>query len=104
MTRFVYNLEDRLSLVLSGVEGSGDLIAEYYYDPFGRRLWKQVGAARTYFHYSDQGLITEYDGAGFEVRAYGGKVGDGHALMHLWEPGRCSETRFLLNPNRHFLL
>ncbi|MFZ2629957.1 MAG: RHS repeat-associated core domain-containing protein [Desulfosalsimonadaceae bacterium] len=75
VTRFVYNMEDRLSQVWSGEAGSGDLIAEYYYDPFGRRLWKQVGAARTVFHYSDQGLIAEYDGAGNEVRAYGYKPG-----------------------------
>ena len=32
-----------------------------------------MGAARTYYHYSDQGLIAEYDGAGNEVRAYGYK-------------------------------
>ena len=53
VTRFVYNVEDRLTQVWTGEAGSGDLIAEYYYDPFGRWLWKQVGAARTYFHYSD---------------------------------------------------
>jgi RHS repeat-associated protein len=74
VTSFVYNTEDRLARVWSGEAGTGDLIAEYYYDPFGRRLWKQVGATRIYYHYSDDGLIAEYDAAGNEIKAYGWKL------------------------------
>lgn len=51
------------------------MIAEYYYDPFGRRLWKEVTGVRTYFHYSDEGLVGEYDGTGAEIKTYGYKPG-----------------------------
>ncbi len=51
------------------------MIAEYYYDPFGRRLWKDVDGVRTYFVYSDEGLIGEYDAAGVEIKSYGYKPG-----------------------------
>ncbi|CAB1055893.1 Rhs-family protein, partial [Olavius sp. associated proteobacterium Delta 1] len=29
----------------------------YYYDPFGRRLWKEINGIRTYFVYADEGLV-----------------------------------------------
>jgi len=44
---------------------------EYYYDPFGRRLWKDVGSVRTYYQYADEGLIGEYDASGNEIKIYG---------------------------------
>ena len=47
------------------------IIAKYYYDPFGRRLWKEVDGNRTYFLYSDEGLIGEYDSSGQEIKTYG---------------------------------
>jgi RHS repeat-associated protein len=47
------------------------LIATYYYDPFGRRLWKEVGGVRTYFFYADEGLIGEYDSTDNEIKTYG---------------------------------
>ena len=52
-------------------DGSGTTIAEYYYDPFGRRLWKEAGGSRTYFGYADEGLIAEYDASGNQTREYG---------------------------------
>ena len=67
-TNYVYDVEDRLVRVEDGV---GRAIAEYYYDPFGRRLWKEVDGTRTYFVYSDEGLIGEYDESGAEIRGYG---------------------------------
>ncbi|MFZ0613876.1 MAG: RHS repeat-associated core domain-containing protein, partial [Desulfobacterales bacterium] len=72
ITRYFYNIEDRLVRVESG---SGALIASYYYDPFGRRLWKEVDGIRTYFVYSDEGLIGEYDSSGLQIRSYGYKPG-----------------------------
>ena len=75
VTSYVYNIEDRLTEVWNGEAGTGSLTATYYYDPFGRRLWKDVGGARTYFHYSDEGLIGEYDAIGAEIKAYGYKPG-----------------------------
>jgi RHS repeat-associated protein len=55
--------------------GSGAVIATHYYDPFGRRLWKEVDDIRTYFVYSDEGLVGEYDSSGSQFRSYGYKPG-----------------------------
>ncbi|MBL0042694.1 MAG: RHS repeat protein [Xanthomonadales bacterium] len=65
--RYVYNTEERLAEVK---DQSGTTIATYYYDPFGRRLWKTVapnqpgndGASpkTTYLYYTDEGYAAEY--------------------------------------------
>jgi len=65
---FLYNEDDRLTEVKDGI---GAIIAVYYYDPFGRKLWKEVGGARTNFMYADEGLIAEFDGTGSEIKSYG---------------------------------
>jgi len=52
-------------------DGSDTLIASYYYDPFGRRLWKDVNSVKTYFVYADEGLVGEYDSTGTELKTYG---------------------------------
>jgi RHS repeat-associated protein len=65
---FLYNEDDRLTEVK---DGSGAVVATYYYDPFGRRLWKEIGGARTNFMYADEGLIAEFDGTGSEAKSYG---------------------------------
>ncbi|PID74622.1 MAG: hypothetical protein CSB28_02290, partial [Desulfobacterales bacterium] len=75
VTSYVYNIENRLTEIWNGEAGTGSLIASYYYDPFGRRLWKEVSDVRTHFHYADEGLIGEYDAAGSELRTYGYKPG-----------------------------
>ncbi|CAB1059485.1 diguanylate cyclase/phosphodiesterase (GGDEF & EAL domains) with PAS/PAC sensor(s), partial [Olavius sp. associated proteobacterium Delta 1] len=54
VTNYIYNVEDRLERV---EDGSGSLISTYYYDPFGRRLWKEINGIRTYFVYADEGLV-----------------------------------------------
>ena len=71
-TRYIYNVNNRLARV---EDGSGNVIVRYYYDPFGRRLWKEVDGERTYFLYSKQGLIAEYDDQGDPIRFYGYKPG-----------------------------
>ena len=68
VSRYEYNAEDRMIRV---EDDTGSLIATYAYDPFGRRLWKEVAGKRVYFLYSDEGLIGEYDNKGKELRAYG---------------------------------
>ena len=68
VSSYIYNVEDRLEEVKNG---SGSLTSQYYYDPFGRRLWKEVDGIRTYFVYSDEGLIGEYNENGAEIRGYG---------------------------------
>jgi len=65
---YIYDVEDRLVMVEAG---QGSVIASYYYDPFGRRLWKEVDGQRTCFLYSDEGLIGEYDATGAEQKTYG---------------------------------
>jgi RHS repeat-associated protein len=65
---YLYNAAGRL------VEVQLDTVtkATYGYDPFGRRLWKNVvGDATTYFHYSDEGLVAEFNGSGTLTKSYG---------------------------------
>jgi RHS repeat-associated protein len=71
-TTFNYSVDNRLEKV---EDQGGTTTASYYYDPFGRRLWKEVAGARTYFHYNDEGLAGEYNGAGNELRTYGYQPG-----------------------------
>ncbi len=68
--KFNYNIADRLTTVESE---QGTTIATYYYDPFGRRLWKEVNGQRTYFAYSDEGLAGEYNAQGQVIKTYGFK-------------------------------
>ncbi|MCQ8182619.1 right-handed parallel beta-helix repeat-containing protein [Methylomonas sp. SURF-1] len=49
----------------------GSAVAEYYYDPFGRRLWKDVAGVRTHFAYAEEGLVGEFDGQGGLIKSYG---------------------------------
>jgi RHS repeat-associated protein len=65
---YIYDLENRLIRV---EDSNGSVIAEYYYDPVGRRLKKSVGSVTTYFLYADEGLIGEYDTSGNESKTYG---------------------------------
>ncbi len=58
--------------------------SKYYYDPFGRRLWKEVDGTRTYFVYSDEGLVGEYDSTGQELRTYGWIPGSGWSTNPLF--------------------
>lgn len=63
---YIYNIAGRLSKVVR----NGTPIAQYYYDPFGRRLYKQVGDDKTFFLYSKDGLIAEYTSQGDLMRGY----------------------------------
>jgi len=65
---YVYDTANRLVLIETGSHAT---IAQYYYDPFGRRLWKDVGGTRTCFFYSDEGLAGEYTASGSEISTYG---------------------------------
>ncbi|NMX22989.1 hypothetical protein HCU62_03410, partial [Dissulfurirhabdus thermomarina] len=44
--RFAYGPAGRLSRVMSG---NGTEVARYGYDPFGRRVWKEVSGRRVFF-------------------------------------------------------
>jgi len=67
ITKFIYNSSDRLERV----ELPDGRIATYTYDPFGRRIKKDVAGDVTYYLYSDEGLIGEYDSTGNLKKAYG---------------------------------
>lgn len=66
VTQFRYDTQNRLVQVL---DGSGNLIAAYGYDPFDRRLWKEryrtkdglplSQPKRSYYLYADEGLLAE---------------------------------------------
>jgi len=67
-THFNYNTQNRLENVK---DNSNATIASYYYDPFGRRLYKDINGSRTYFIYAEEGLIAELDSAGNVTQSYG---------------------------------
>ncbi len=71
-TRYVYDVGDRMTEVK---DDSGVPFVVYYYDPFGRRLWKNDGSGRIYYLYSDEGLVGEYDSSGVEIKTYGYAIG-----------------------------
>ena len=68
ITQYDYDVLNRLIKV---EDGSGTVLAEYGYDPFDRRLWKEVNGIRTYFIYAAEGLIGEYDDSGNPISEYG---------------------------------
>ena len=68
VTRYFYDVANRLERV---EDGSGTILAEYGYDMFSRRAWKELGGTRIYYLYSSAGLIGEYDATGAARRTYG---------------------------------
>lgn len=65
---YFYDPENRLVRV---EDQDGAVIGRYGYDPFDRRLYKEVGGVRTYYFHSDQGMVAEVDSTGASVRTYG---------------------------------
>ncbi|MBI2413496.1 MAG: RHS domain-containing protein [Deltaproteobacteria bacterium] len=74
-TEYYYNSRNRLERVTL----PDGRIATYTYDPFGRRVKKTItggaGEGETYYLYSDEGLIGEYDQNGNLSKGYGWKPG-----------------------------
>ena len=66
--QYGYDVDNRMTSV---TDSTGSNIATYGYDPFGRRLWKEVSGTRIYFFYSSEGLVGEYDATGAEIKTYG---------------------------------
>ncbi|MEW8692850.1 MAG: RHS repeat-associated core domain-containing protein [Candidatus Thiodiazotropha endolucinida] len=67
-TTYRYNAEGGLARI---EDANQTLIAEYTYDPFGKRIKKQTQSEILYFHYADEGLVGEFDGTGNPIRLYG---------------------------------
>jgi RHS repeat-associated protein len=93
VTNYTYSAEGRLLRV---EDGSGLVIAEYYYGPFGRRLWKEVEGERIYFFYTDEGLVGEYNSNGEEIRTYAYKPNSAWANDPLYIK-KGSEYYFYMN-------
>jgi large repetitive protein len=70
-TTFKYGVTDRLA----SVQLPDGRSATYTYDPFGRRIKKQVGSEATFFVYADEGLIGEYTAQGAASKTYGWRPG-----------------------------
>jgi len=68
--QYVWDVENRL-IGFQKRKGTNLTSAQYFYDPFGRRLSKIVNGNTNFFFYSDEGLIGEYDSLGNEIRSYG---------------------------------
>lgn len=66
--RFRYDHSDRL---IEARDQNDQVIGQYAYDPFGRRLYKEANGTRIYFLYAEEGLIGEYDQSGALIRGYG---------------------------------
>ncbi len=67
-TTYLYNLKNRLAEIMDHTDTT---VASYYHDPFGRRLWKDVGGVRTHFSYAEEGLEAELDNSGQVIQSYG---------------------------------
>ncbi|RDE22357.1 RHS repeat protein [Motiliproteus coralliicola] len=63
---YVYNREERLI----AVRHDSVTVAEYAYDPYGRRIKKTADGNTTYYFYTDQGLSAEYDATGSLIKEY----------------------------------
>ncbi len=48
-------------------------VADYTYNPFGRRIKKQVVSSSTWYLYTDEGLVGEYSASGYWLKSYGWK-------------------------------
>ena len=71
-TIFIYNVNNRLAEIKNNL---GESIVRYQYDPFGRRIVKELllQNIKTYYLYSQEGLIAEYDETGNLIQSYGYK-------------------------------
>ncbi|MBN1268516.1 MAG: hypothetical protein JXB04_02930 [Kiritimatiellae bacterium] len=66
--RYVYGPQNQLLWV---EDAGGTIVVSNYYDPFGRRLWKDVNGVRTFYHYALGRLAGEYNESGVALKAYG---------------------------------
>jgi RHS repeat-associated protein len=83
-TDYVYDAQDRLI----EVKNNNLTVAKYAYDPMGRRIWRETfgaDASTTWFLYSDEGLIGEYNQNGAAVREYGWNPGGLWGTDPLWQ-------------------
>jgi RHS repeat-associated protein len=93
---------------LREVVREGNVVARYDYDVFNRRVKKVVAPAPvtvmptvTYYLYSDEGLLAEYDESGTEIRSYGWKPQSTWGTDPVWQ--RSSHSPFSILHYSFFL-
>ncbi len=69
-TKYNYNSFARLASVEFGAVDNFTQVAEYRYDPFGRRIAKILPDQTTYFLYDGENLVGEYDENGELLKGY----------------------------------
>ena len=90
---FVYNQENEIiSYKVNSV-----VVATYYYDPFGRRLWKEVNGNRTYSLYAHEGMIAEYDSVGTLLQNYGYTPGSAFGTQPLFTTNSATTGYYQLD-------
>ena len=77
---FSYNAAERLI----AIDDDGVTTGRYQYDPMGRRIQKNVAGTITWFQYSDEGVIAEFDASGNPTKAYGWIPGDTWGPNPIW--------------------
>jgi RHS repeat-associated protein len=76
---------------LRRVEEGASTLAEYLYDPFGRRTQKTASGVTTWFLWDGDQLLGEYDGSGARTRRYA--YAGGFAPLQVADPdGGSGET------------
>ncbi len=81
---YAYDAQDRMV----EVKDNGVTIAKYAYDPMGRRVWRQTFGANssvTWFLFSNEGLLGEYNAAGLPIRVYGWRQGGEWSTGLVWQ-------------------
>jgi len=66
LDEYSYDIANRLT----ELKRNGSTVARYSYDPFGRRLSKEVSGVKTYFLYANEGLVGEYNSSGVLINSY----------------------------------
>jgi RHS repeat-associated protein len=61
-TTYTWNSEDRLTGISGFKPDCSTLVASYKYDPFGRRIEKNINGVITKYLYDEEDIIAEYDG------------------------------------------
>lgn len=75
-----YNAVGRLVTI----KNNDIVLANYQYDPYGRRISKTVNGETTYYIYTDEGLIAELDNNGELIVAYGWQPDTDWGTSPLW--------------------
>ncbi|OMH38248.1 RHS repeat-associated core domain-containing protein [Motiliproteus sp. MSK22-1] len=92
---YTYNREERLI----EIHHDGVSMAQFAYDPFGRRISKTVDGITSYFLYTDQGLAAEYDSTGVLIKEYQYKQGGSWGTAPMFQ--RTADGKYYYYQNDH---